>query len=81
MSVEATLRGSVCLLMLGTCAAPCAAEETKTDPDLAFIEYLGMWEESDEDWQMMEGKVAENLEEEDDASPPDEEPVEYEDES
>jgi hypothetical protein len=81
MSVEAAMRGSVCLLMLGTCALPCAAEETESEPDPAFIEYLGMWEESDEDWQMLEGKVAENLEENDDALSPDEDPVEYEDES
>ena len=81
MSVEVALRGSVCLLMLGTFALHCSGEDTGTDPDLAFIEFLGMWEESDEDWQMMDGRVAENLEEEDDASLPDEDPVEYEDES
>lgn len=32
-------------------------------PDIEFLEYLGMWEESDEDWQLLqESAVAENKE-------------------
>jgi len=40
--------------MLVAVAAMAQDEET---PDLAFLEYLGSWEDSDEDWLV----VAENL--------------------
>ena len=29
------------------------AEETDTAPDLDFLEYLGSWESSDEDWVLL----------------------------
>jgi hypothetical protein len=37
-------------------AAVAVAQDEET-PDLAFLEYLGSWEDSDEDWLV----VAENL--------------------
>ena len=78
MSVDAALRGSVCVLMLGTCTVLQAADQEELDP--AFIEYLGMWEESDEEWQMMDSKATVSLEEQDDNSPQEKESVETEDE-
>lgn len=36
-----------------TIALADSAEEERQMPDIAFLEYLGMWEESDEDWQLM----------------------------
>ena len=32
-----------------TCGGAAIAQDTEA-PDLAFLEYLGSWEESDEDW-------------------------------
>ena len=64
------------------CGAPAAAEEEKEEsPDMEFLEYLGMWEESDEEWQLFsEEAVAEN-EERSDPAPEGEESREKEDES
>ena len=45
-------------------ATPAIAEneaENKEVPDMEFLEYLGMWEESDEDWLLLDQQeVAEN---------------------
>jgi len=51
-------------------------------PDMAFLEYLGMWEESDEDWVLLEDDdvVASNLEKVE-SEPKKEDSVEKEDES
>lgn len=49
----------LCGIALCSSTATFAAEEEV--PDMDFLEYLGMWEESDEDWQLFdEGQVAEN---------------------
>jgi len=56
-----------------------AAEEE--EPDLDFLEYLGMWEGSDEEWQMFEETVAADNEERSDPVPEGEESTENEDES
>ena len=37
-------------------ASGAAADGDEPVPDLEFLEYLGMWEETDEDWQL----IAEN---------------------
>lgn len=50
-------------------------------PDVEFLEYLGLWEESDEDWLLLdEQEVAEN-DKRSDPVPEDEESTESEDES
>lgn len=74
----ALLLGSV--TMVGAVAA-----EEEQEPDMAFLEYLGMWEETDEEWQLFEdasddAAVAEN-EERSDPVPQGEESQESEDES
>ena len=45
------------------CVSPIVFAETEDEdiPEMDFLEYLGMWEESDEDWQLLdEDTVAEN---------------------
>ena len=79
MSADTALRGSVCMLLLGACTVPQAADETA--PDMEFIEYLGMWEQSDEEWQFLEGRASEELDERVDEEAQEEEPVEREDEN
>jgi hypothetical protein len=46
MSVRRALGGSLLLM----CSLMVAADEEL--PEIEFIEYLGLWEESDEDWTM-----------------------------
>ena len=68
------------LLLLG--AGPAiAGEEDENEPDMEFLEYLGSWEESDEEWLMFEGPVTAELDERSDPAPEGEEPTETEDES
>lgn len=50
MSADATIALIACGLCLST--ATTAAEEQVPDAD--FLEYLGMWQESDEDWMLLE---------------------------
>lgn len=47
-------------------------------PDLSFLEYLGSWQESDEDW-LIAAEMEEELKEIDEASAKDEEADETED--
>ena len=39
-----------------------------TEPDLAFLEYLGMWDESDEDWLLLEEEAPTEDEDDDESS-------------
>jgi len=50
-------------------------------PDGDFLEYLGSWEESDEDWLMFDAPVTTENEERADPVPDGEESTEKEDES
>ncbi|MDH5454974.1 MAG: hypothetical protein OEY37_02815 [Gammaproteobacteria bacterium] len=77
MSVERTLALVACGLCLGTAAL---AEEQAV-PDAEFLEYLGMWEESDEDWLVLEDLQAMEVEERSEPAPEGEESTEKEDES
>jgi hypothetical protein len=43
------------------------------EPDLSFLEYLGSWQESDEEWLVVAGMEEEGPEAEDEASGTDEE--------
>lgn len=52
------LAGGLCL------GAPALAEDDDAPaPDSDFLEYLGMWEESDEDWLLFEEIRAAEMEE------------------
>jgi hypothetical protein len=65
-------------LLLG-CGVVLAADEEVPDPD--FLEYLGMWDESDEDWVIFDEPVTADREERSDPEPEGEESTEKTDES
>ncbi|MDH3266305.1 MAG: hypothetical protein OEM25_05000, partial [Gammaproteobacteria bacterium] len=50
-------------------------------PDAEFLEYLGLWEESDEDWLLFEEPITADTEERSGPAPEGEEPTEKTDES
>lgn len=56
----------------------CAAEDDA--PDIELLEYLGMWEESDEDWLIFDESMTADNEEGSDPAPQGEESVEKDDE-
>ena len=66
-------------LLLGANLAP-AADEELPDPD--FLEYLGSWEEADEDWLLFDVPARAEVEEErSEPAPEGEESTEKTDES
>ncbi|MDH3613518.1 MAG: hypothetical protein OEU90_00570 [Gammaproteobacteria bacterium] len=76
MSVKKTvLLGS---LLMG-CSLVLAADDEI--PDAEFLEYLGLWEESDEDWLIFDEPVTADAEERSDPVPQGEESAETTDES
>lgn len=78
MSADRAYRAILCGLLL--CAGLGFAEEVEA-PEVDFLEYLGMWEESDEDWQILEETLTADNEERTDPVPEGEESTEKEDES
>ena len=66
----------VCSLCVG---APAFAAEPEPDPE--FIEYLGMWDETDEDWQLLDEVQAAEIEERQVPEPEGKESAETRDES
>lgn len=61
---------------------PGLAQETNEDaPDTEFLEYLGYWEESDEEWLIFDELVTAELDEESDPDSQGQESTEKEDES
>lgn len=72
----------VCVLL--GCGTQAVAEDDEL-PDMEFLEYLGSWEESDEDWLMVErvGDARRDLEDEvrRDGAPEGKESSEKQDES
>ena len=65
-------------LLLG-CSVVLAADEEVPDPE--FLEYLGLWEESDEDWLIFDEPVTAETDERSDPAPEGEESTEKTDES
>jgi hypothetical protein len=61
-------------------AVPALAEDEEA-PDTAFLEYLGMWEETDEEWLLHEQMEAAAAEVRSGPAPEGEESPEKEDES
>ena len=70
------------LVVCSLCIAPVAlAEDEEALPEAEFLEYLGMWEETDEDWLVLnEARIAEK-DERSDPAPEGEESPEKTDES
>ncbi len=56
------------------------AAETQ-EPDMELLEYLGLWEETDEEWMMMDYQLSLETEERIDPVPEGEESTEDDDES
>ncbi|MDH3338251.1 MAG: hypothetical protein OER22_14255 [Gammaproteobacteria bacterium] len=76
MSVKKTaLLGS----LLMCCSLVLAADDEI--PDMEFLEYLGLWEESDEDWLIFDEPITADAEERSDPVPQGEESTETNDES
>ena len=76
MSVSKTaLLGS---LLMG-CSLVLAADDEI--PDTEFLEYLGLWDESDEDWLIFDEPITADMEERSDPVPQGEESTEKKDES
>ena len=75
MSARAALLGP---LLIG-CGLVLAADDEIPEPDL--IEYLGMWEESDEEWLIFDEPVAADDDERNDPAPQGEASTEKDDES
>jgi len=66
---------------LALCSAGVFASAEKEDPEVDFLEYLGMWEESDEDWLILDETTTAENEERSDPAPDGEESTEKKDES
>lgn len=79
MSADRTLRAVVCGLALCSSVA-IGAEEDET-LDVEFLEYLGMWEETDEEWLLLDETMTADSEERSDPVPEGEESMEMDDES
>ncbi|MDH3619344.1 MAG: hypothetical protein OER91_00525 [Gammaproteobacteria bacterium] len=81
MSAEST----IALVACGLCFGTVAWAEEEQSPDADFLEYLGMWEESDEDWMVLDDILASGneivIDERSDPAPEGEESTETEDES
>ena len=78
MSPDKRLAIVACALCIGTTAF---AEEDTEELDAEFLEYLGMWEETDEEWLLHEQTLTAELEERSDPVPDGEESTEQKDES
>ncbi|MBT8088589.1 MAG: hypothetical protein KJO01_00105 [Gammaproteobacteria bacterium] len=78
MSAKRTLEALTCGILLGSGGLVCADE--KDMPDMEFLEYLGMWEESDEDWLILDEAMTAGNNERSDPVPKGEESMETEDE-
>ena len=58
MSARSRCRPALLVLALGAATTALAAETE--EPEMEFVEYLRLWEESDEEWLMVEHQM--NLE-------------------
>ena len=75
--MSASRRILVGALLLGSSVALAADEEL---PDVEFLEYLGSWDESDEEWLIFDEPVTADTEKRSDPVPEGEESTETEDE-
>ena len=79
---EAAFKVAILWLLIGCTGIVVADDETM--PDIEFLEYLGSWEESDEDWVVLAAEAVEQVASEGERTDPaakEEESVEIDDES
>jgi hypothetical protein len=69
------------MLVLAFGAAGTVLAADAEEPDMEFVEYLGLWEESDEEWLMVEHQMDAESEERIDPVPEGEESMEDDHES
>lgn len=83
MATLASTRVQTVLCGIALCGATTFAETSTEDeaPDLEFLEYLGMWDESDEVWLLLQEDAQAKNEERSDPVPEGEESAENEDAS
>jgi hypothetical protein len=72
----------IAMLVCGLCIGTAAANENQLDPapDIEFLEYLGMWEQTDEEWLLHDDQDAAVVEERSEPVPEGEVSTEIEDE-
>jgi len=82
MSAEARAGATLCLFGLCVAGSIDAADDgaAANPPDDTFLEYLGLWETSDEDWLLLDDVLVESEAERSDPVPQGEESTEAEDE-
>ena len=81
MSPDRRLAFLACALCVSTSAFATEEMEETEELDAEFLEYLGMWEETDEEWLLHEENLTADLEERSDPVPDGEESTEQKDES
>jgi hypothetical protein len=79
MSANRAIGSLVCGLALFNSGFVFAADDE--EPDMDFLEYLGMWEESDEEWLILDEVTLAENEKRSDPALEDEESLEKDDES
>ncbi len=77
--LDRIMRAALLWSLLGSCGLACAADDDV--PDMEFLEYLGLWEESDEIWMLMDEHMVAEAEQQIDLAPEGQESVEKDDES
>jgi hypothetical protein len=70
----------VALLICGLCLGTVAAADEEPAPEAEFLEYLGMWELTDEEWLLLDDEEAAVAEERSEPAPEGEDSTETEDE-
>ena len=78
MSVRSSCRNALVFLAFGAGTVLAAEAE---EPEMEFLEYLGLWEESDEEWVMLEHQMTVESEQRIDPVPEGEESKEDDDEN
>ncbi len=79
MSVRGSCKKALLFLVFGVPGTVLAADSQ--EPEMEFLEYLGLWEESDEEWLVVEHQMNVESEERIDPVPEGEESMEDDDES
>ena len=64
-AILASQRLQLVLCVTGLCCGSAAIADSEDAPDMAFLEYLGMWDETDEDWLLLEDETPAKDEEQD----------------
>ena len=81
MSARAVCRSALLFVAFGAAGMVPAAEDEEQEPGMEFLEYLGLWEETDEEWLMVEQQLRAESEQRIDPVPEGEESMEDDDES